>query len=108
MTSCARWASNSGAASKSAKTSPSSSCARRAGKGFYVAIGAQKSAKLRIPGEELAGVYGGVDFLRAVNLGQETNIGKRCAVIGGGNVAMDVCRSAVRLGADDVRALPPQ
>ena len=74
-------------------------------KGFYVAIGAQKSAKLRIPGEELEGVYGGVDFLRAVNLGQETNIGKRCAVIGGGNVAMDVCRSAVRLGADETYVL---
>ena len=74
-------------------------------KGFYVAIGAQKSAKLRIPGEELAGVYGGVDFLRAVNLSQETNIGKRCAVIGGGNVAMDVCRSAVRLGADETYVL---
>ena len=74
-------------------------------KGFYVAIGAQKSAKLRIPGEELTGVYGGVDFLRAVNLGQETNIGKRCAVIGGGNVAMDVCRSAVRLGADETYVL---
>ena len=74
-------------------------------KGFYVAIGAQKSAKLRIPGEELTGVYGGVDFLRAVNLGHETNIGKRCAVIGGGNVAMDVCRSAVRLGADETYVL---
>ena len=74
-------------------------------KGFYVAIGAQKSAKLRVPGEELEGVYGGVDFLRAVNLGQETNIGKRCAVIGGGNVAMDVCRSAVRLGADETYVL---
>ena len=74
-------------------------------KGFYVAIGAQKSAKLRVPGEELAGVYGGVDFLRAVNLGQETHIGKRCAVIGGGNVAMDVCRSAVRLGADETYVL---
>mgnify|MGYP000486846700 FL=1 len=74
-------------------------------KGFYVAIGAQKSAKLRIPGEELADVYGGVDFLRAVNLGQETHIGKRCAVIGGGNVAMDVCRSAVRLGADETYVL---
>ena len=74
-------------------------------KGFYVAIGAQKSAKLRIPGEELEGVYGGVDFLRAVNLGHETHIGKRCAVIGGGNVAMDVCRSAVRLGADETYVL---
>ena len=74
-------------------------------KGFYVAIGAQKSAKLRVPGEELEGVYGGVDFLRAVNLGHETHIGKRCAVIGGGNVAMDVCRSAVRLGADETYVL---
>ena len=88
-------------------------------KGFYVAIGAQKSAKLRIPGEELEGVYGGVDFLRAVNLGHETHIGKRCAVIGGGNVAMGACRRRQRghgrlpqRGAPrrrrDVRALPPQ
>ena len=70
-------------------------------KGFYLAIGAQKSAKLRIPGEELEGVLGGVDFLREVNLGNKPNIGRRCAVIGGGNVAMDVCRSAVRLGAEE-------
>ena len=69
-------------------------------KGFYVAIGAQKSQKLRIPGEELTGVYGGVDFLREVNLGNKPEIGKKCAVIGGGNVAMDVCRTAVRLGAE--------
>ena len=74
-------------------------------KGFYVAIGAQKSAKLRVPGEELEGVYGGVDFLRAVNLGEQPAVGKRCAVIGGGNVAMDVCRSAVRLGADETYVL---
>ena len=74
-------------------------------KGFYVAIGAQKSARLGVAGEELTGVYGGVDFLRAVNLGHETHIGKRCAVIGGGNVAMDVCRSAVRLGADETYVL---
>ena len=69
-------------------------------KGFYVAIGAQKSSKLRIPGEELQGVYGGVNFLREVNLGNKPEIGKKCAVIGGGNVAMDVCRTAVRLGAE--------
>ena len=74
-------------------------------KGFYVAIGAQKSAKLRVPGEELEGVYGGVDFLPAVNLGEQPALGKRCAVIGGGNVAMDVCRSAVRLGADETYVL---
>ena len=70
-------------------------------KGFYLAIGAQKSAKLHIPGEELEGVLGGVDFLREVNLGDKPDIGRRCAVIGGGNVAMDVCRSAVRLGAEE-------
>ncbi len=69
-------------------------------KGFYVAIGAQKSSKLNIPGEDLAGVYGGVDFLREVNLGSKPAVGKKCAVIGGGNVAMDVCRTAVRLGAE--------
>ncbi|MFR8258837.1 MAG: FAD-dependent oxidoreductase [Oscillospiraceae bacterium] len=74
-------------------------------KGFYVAIGAQKSARLGVAGEELTGVYGGVDFLRAVNLGEQPAIGKRCAVIGGGNVAMDVCRSAVRLGADETYVL---
>ena len=69
-------------------------------KSFYVAIGAQKSSKLNIPGEELQGVFGGVDFLREVNLGNKPEVGKKCAVIGGGNVAMDVCRTAVRLGAE--------
>ena len=69
-------------------------------KGFYVAIGAQKSSKLNIPGEELQGVFGGVDFLREVNLGNKPEVGKKCAVIGGGNVAMDVCRTALRLGAE--------
>ena len=68
-------------------------------KGFYLAIGAQKSQALKIEGEELTGVFGGVDFLREVNLGNKPEIGKSCAVIGGGNVAMDVCRAAVRLGA---------
>ena len=70
-------------------------------KGFFLGIGAQKSAPLGIPGEALKGVYGGVDFMREVNLDKHPEIGKKCAVIGGGNVAMDVCRSAVRLGADE-------
>ena len=69
-------------------------------KGFFLGIGAQKSTPLGIPGEALKGVYGGVDFMREVNLDKHPEIGKKCAVIGGGNVAMDVCRSAVRLGAD--------
>ena len=68
-------------------------------KGFYLAIGAQKSQSLHIDGEELGGVFGGVDFLREVNLGNKPEIGESCAVVGGGNVAMDVCRAAVRLGA---------
>ncbi len=70
-------------------------------KGFYLAIGAQKSQKLSVPGEELSGVWGGIDFLREVNLGNNPEIGARCAVVGGGNVAMDVCRAAVRLGAEE-------
>ena len=68
-------------------------------KAFYVAIGAQKSTALGIPGEDLKNVFGGVDFLRKVNLGKKPRIGKSVAVIGAGNVAMDVCRTAVRLGA---------
>ena len=66
---------------------------------FYLAVGAQKSAPLGIPGEELKGVWGGVDFLREVNAGAQPAIGKKVVVIGGGNVAMDVARTAVRLGA---------
>ncbi len=69
-------------------------------KGFYLAIGAQKSAKLGIPGEDSKQVLGGVDFLREVNLGKKPKLGKTVAVVGGGNVAMDVARRALRLGAD--------
>lgn len=71
-------------------------------KGFFVAIGAQRSAKLRIPGEELKGVYGGVDFLREVNGGKTPDIGKNVIVVGGGNVALDVARTARRCGAESV------
>ena len=71
-------------------------------RGFYVAIGAQKSAMIRCPGETLMGVLGGVDFLRSVNLGEQPDIGKAVAVIGGGNVSIDVARAALRLGAEKV------
>ena len=67
---------------------------------FYLAVGAQKSASLGIPGEELQGVWGGIDFLREVNAGAKPAVGKKVVVVGGGNVAMDVARTAVRLGAD--------
>ena len=71
-------------------------------KGFFIAIGAQKSAKLGIPGEELKGVYGGVDFLREVNGGKTPDIGKNVIIVGGGNVALDVARTARRCGAESV------
>ena len=67
-----------------------------------IAIGAWKSTPLGCPGEELQGVYGGIDFLRAVALHEPLPIGKNVAVVGGGNTAMDACRTAVRLGAERV------
>ena len=69
-------------------------------KAFYLAVGASRGAKLRCPGEELPGVMTGIDFLRAVNLDEAPAIGTSVAVIGGGNVAIDVARAAVRLGAE--------
>ena len=69
-------------------------------KAFYLAVGASRGAKLHCPGEELPGVMTGIDFLRAVNLGEAPAIGPSVAVIGGGNVAIDVARAAVRLGAE--------
>ena len=67
---------------------------------FYLAVGAQKSAAMGIPGEDLKGVWGGIDFLREVDSGDRPAIGRKAVVVGGGNVAMDVARTAVRLGAD--------
>lgn len=67
-----------------------------------VAIGAWNSSKMRVQGEELDGVWGGIDFLREVALGNKPEIGKNVAVCGGGNTAMDACRVAVRLGAENV------
>ena len=69
-------------------------------KAFYLAVGASKGAPLTCPGAELPGVMTGIDFLREVNLGNPPAVGKSVAVIGGGNVAIDVARAAVRLGAD--------
>jgi NADPH-dependent glutamate synthase beta subunit-like oxidoreductase len=68
----------------------------------FVSIGAHQSQKLDIPGEALLGVFPGVEFLREVNLGERTTIGEKVAVIGGGNVAIDSARSAIRLGAKTV------
>src|SRR5512139_280784 len=74
-------------------------------KGFdfiYLAVGAQKSTPLNIPGEDAGGVFGAVEFLRDYNLGKKVKVGKHVAVIGGGNSAIDAARTAVRLGAKKV------
>ena len=61
-----------------------------------LAVGAHRSRDLSIPGVDLDGVHKGIDFLLNVNLGYQFTIGKKVIVIGGGNVAMDVARSAAR------------
>ena len=66
---------------------------------FFVAIGAHECKILGVPGEDLQGVYPGVDFLREANLGKEISLGDRVVVVGGGNVAMDAVRTALRLGS---------
>ena len=61
-----------------------------------IAVGAHRSRDLSIPGVDLDGVHKGIDFLLNANLGYRFDIGKKVVVIGGGNVAMDVARSAAR------------
>lgn len=67
-----------------------------------IASGAWKASPIGVEGESLKGVFGGIDFLRAVQLGEKPQIGEKVAIVGGGNTAMDACRTAVRLGAKEV------
>jgi len=68
---------------------------------IFLGIGAQECKDLGIEGEDLEGVYPGVSFLREVNLGKKVSLGNRIAVVGGGNVAMDAVRTALRLGSKE-------
>ncbi|MBN2437871.1 MAG: FAD-dependent oxidoreductase, partial [Deltaproteobacteria bacterium] len=68
----------------------------------FIGCGTVLSSKLDVPGEDLHGVVHGVDYLRRVNLGEKVFLGNRVAVIGGGNVAMDAVRTAVRTGSQEV------
>lgn len=77
----------------------------------FVAVGAQVEAKMDVPGEDLAGVYGSLDYLTRANLDparlpadrrEKPVIGRRVAVIGGGDTATDCLRTSLRLGAEDV------
>jgi len=88
---------------------------RRQGyKAILLAFGLQRSRDLNLPGHELDGVVKGIDFLLNVNLGYRFSIGKQVVVIGGGNVAIDVARSAMREqqklapGAESAVALPDE
>ncbi len=71
----------------------------------FIAAGAQASKHIGIPGEDenLEGIYYGLDFLSNVRMGQEITLKGKTVVIGGGNVAVDVARTALRSGAHDVQ-----
>ena len=77
-------------------------CARDGYKAIFLGIGLPKGRKLPLPGADNEGVIDGMDFLRAFNAGTPLPLGKRIVVIGGGNVAYDVARSAVRPHDDHV------
>jgi len=68
----------------------------------FIGCGTVNSSKLNIPGEDLQGVIHGVDYLKRVNLGEKVFLGDKVAVVGGGNVAMDAVRTAIRTGSKDV------
>jgi formate dehydrogenase major subunit len=78
---------------------------RRDFDGVILAMGCWKSSPMRVPGEDLDGVLGGINFLYDVKTNPDVKIGRRVAVVGGGNTAMDACRSARRLGAEEVSVL---
>lgn len=74
-------------------------------KAVFAGIGAHQGDKMGIPGEELEGVYDAIDFLRNINLGKFINVGKKVAVVGGGNSAIDAARVALRKGAEEVHII---
>jgi heterodisulfide reductase subunit A-like polyferredoxin len=71
----------------------------------FVSVGAHQGMRLGVEGEELEGVQSGVDFLRLAALDSAQSPGRRVAVIGGGNVAIDAARTALRLGSEEVTIL---
>ncbi|HDQ04953.1 MAG TPA: FAD-dependent oxidoreductase [Deltaproteobacteria bacterium] len=69
---------------------------------IFIGCGTMRSSRLNIPGQDMRGVIQGVDYLTQINLGKKVPLGDKVAVIGGGNVAMDAVRTAVRTGSKDV------
>jgi len=74
-------------------------------KAIFISVGAHKTRKLGTEGENLDGVFDALDFLRKVNNNEKVKVGERVAVIGGGNVAIDSARTALRRGAKEVTIL---
>ena len=74
-------------------------------KAFFIAVGTQECLRLGIAGEDLKGVYRGLDYLRRIKRGESLALGKDVVVIGGGNAAMDAVRSARRSGAENAMIL---
>lgn len=72
---------------------------------IFIAVGAHKGERMGIPGEDAEGVYDSIEFLKQVNLGEDIQVGKRVAVIGGGNSAIDSARVALRKGAEEAHIL---
>ncbi|MFA5026246.1 MAG: FAD-dependent oxidoreductase [Candidatus Methylomirabilota bacterium] len=71
----------------------------------FLAVGAPRSSGMRIEGEGLPGVFGGIEFLARASRGEQVPVGRRVVVVGGGNTAIDAVRTARRLGADEVTLL---
>lgn len=71
-------------------------------KAVFMAVGAHSGDKMKIAGEDMKGVYDAVEFLRDANLGRGAKVGKKVAVVGGGNTATDSARVALRMGAQEV------
>lgn len=66
----------------------------------YLALGAQNAVPMPVPGSDLQGCYLGVDFLKAHAKGNTPSLGKKVAIVGGGNTAIDCARTAIRLGCE--------
>ncbi|MBM3157116.1 MAG: FAD-dependent oxidoreductase, partial [Chloroflexi bacterium] len=74
-------------------------------KAIFVTIGAHQGLRMGVEGEALPGIVDGATFLREVNLGLKPALGEKVTVVGGGNVAIDAARTALRLGAPNVKIL---
>ena len=71
----------------------------------YISTGTQFSKLAKVKGEDLPGVYHGLDFLKAISRGETPKLGKNVVIIGGGNTAIDVSRNIIRMGVENVTIL---